>query len=135
MKTAAQTQQLADWLAGTGIGLLELRMPDGVLRLGLDAASGRFVELTGEMHSAPAAARATAAAPSVGDFLDGHPLQATPLVRIGERVVAGQAVGLLQVGPLLLPVPAPVDGVVEAVIGPVGGTVGYGRPLVALRTG
>ena len=134
MKTAEQTQQLAGWLAATDIGLLELRMPDGILRLGLDRASGRFVLLGDvEFDIAPAATGAAATAPSVGVFLAGHPLHGAPLVRIGERVAAGQPVALLQIGPLLLPVPAPNDSVVSAVLGPEGRAVGYGDALVALR--
>lgn len=135
MKTAAQLQQLAAWLAGTDIGLLELRMPDGLVRLGRRRdAPDEIVQLdTGDDAAAPAAATATATAPSVGAFLLGHPLQAAPLVRIGERVAAGQPVGLLQIGPLLLPVPAPRDGVVAALLVDQGRAVGYATPLVELR--
>lgn len=137
MKTAAQARQLADWLVGTGIGLLELRTPDGVLRLGLDAASGRFVTLPAADADADADSRlpspVTATAPSVGVFLAVHPLHVAPLVAVGERVAAGQPVGLMQVGCLLLPVAAPCDGAVTALPGPHGAAVGYGAPLVALN--
>ena len=46
---------------------------------------------------------------------------------------AGQAVGLLQIGPLLLPVTAPLAGVVAAVLAAEGHAVGYGTALVELQ--
>ncbi len=135
MKTSEQLQQLAAWLAGTDIGLLELRMPDGVVRLGRNrAAPHEIVQLDADDGgAAPVAPTATATASSVGVFLHGHPLNAAPLVRVGERVAAGQPTGLLQIGPLLLPVLAPKDGVVAAVFVAHGHSVGYGTPLVELH--
>jgi acetyl-CoA carboxylase biotin carboxyl carrier protein len=66
-------------------------------------------------------------------FLHCHPLAATPLARIGERVGAGQTVGLLQIGPLLLPVTAPQAGIVDSIHAADGLPVGYGAPLVELH--
>ncbi|VTU23586.1 acetyl-CoA carboxylase, biotin carboxyl carrier protein [Variovorax sp. SRS16] len=122
MKTPAELEQLTAWLAQTDIGLLELRMPGGTVRL----------------DNPRPAARATApgtaiAAPSVGVFLHGHPLAEGPLVRAGECVRAGQPVGLLRIGPLLLPVAAPRDGVVAAMRAADGTLVGYGTALVELQ--
>lgn len=139
MRTPEQLQQLATWLAGTDIALLELRTPEGTLRLGRQgASSGEIVQraagaagVAGVAGAAPAPA--VAAASSVGLFLHRHPLHAAPLVRIGERVPAGQLLGLLQIGPLLLPVHAPLDGVVAAMRAAAGQAVGYGAALVELQ--
>jgi acetyl-CoA carboxylase biotin carboxyl carrier protein len=65
-------------------------------------------------------------------FLHNHPLAAAPLVRTGERVDAGQTIGLLKIGPLLLPVAAPQAGIVGGVHAADGLAVGYGTPLVDL---
>lgn len=122
MKTPAELEQLRAWLAETDIGLLELRMPGGTVRL------------DNPRRGARAASPGTPiAAPSVGVFLRGHPLADAPLARVGERVRAGQAVGLLRIGPLLLPVAAPRDGVVAAVLAADGAPVGYGCALIELQ--
>ena len=137
MKTADQLQQLAAWLADTDIGLLELRTPEGTVRLGRSRAPSRaIVQLDADGDGgapAPAADTATAVAKSAGVFLHGHPLHPVPLARVGERVSAGQPVGLLQIGPLLLPVAAPLAGVIAAVCVAAGCTVGYGTALVELQ--
>jgi acetyl-CoA carboxylase biotin carboxyl carrier protein len=127
---ALRTPQLAAWLAGTDIGLLELRTPQGILRLGRQGDD--IVELPAEVAEAEAAL-VLINAPSVGVFLHSHPLAAAPLVRTGERVEAGQTVGLLKIGPLLLPVTAPQAGIVDGVHAADGLAVGYGTPLVDLH--
>ena len=137
MKTADQLQQLAAWLADTDIGLLELRTPEGMVRLGRSRAPSRAIvqlDVDGDGSApAPAADTATAVASSAGVFLHSHPLHPAPLARVGERVSAGQPVGLLQIGPLLLPVAAPLAGVIAAVCVAAGCTVGYGTALVELQ--
>jgi acetyl-CoA carboxylase biotin carboxyl carrier protein len=122
MKTPAELEQLTAWLAETDIARLELRMPGGTVQLDNPRIAVR-----------PAGPGAPIAAPSVGVFLRGHPLAEAPLVRVGERVRAGQPVGLLRIGPLLLPVPAPRDGVVAAVHAADGMPVGYGAVLIDLQ--
>jgi acetyl-CoA carboxylase biotin carboxyl carrier protein len=124
MKSAAELAQLAGWLAQTDIGLLELRGPEGAVRLDNPRSSGQGL---GAMP------RTAVAAPSVGVFLHGHPLDGAALVRAGERVSQGQPLGLLRIGPLLLPVAAPRDGVVAAVVVADGAAVGWGATLVELH--
>lgn len=137
----AELQQLAAWLAGTDIGLLELSTPQGQVRLRRDgAAPENYVleELRGHA-GAPVSAAAAAASPahvvalSVGIFLHYHPLRGTPLAPPGAEVQAGQTVGLLQIGVLLLPVAAPRAGVVAVLREAHGSLVGYGTALVELH--
>lgn len=137
----AELQQLVAWLAGTDIGLLELCTPQGHVRLRRDdAAPENYVceELPGHA-GAPAPADAAASsptqvvAPSVGVFLHHHPLRGTPLAPPGTGVLAGQTVGLLQIGALLLPVAAPQAGVVASMLKAHGSLVGYGTALVELH--
>ena len=126
--TALRIPQLSAWLADTDIGLLELHTPQGTLRLG--RRGDDIVELPVEVTEAETV---SVHALSVGVFLLSHPLATTPLVRIGEQVQAGQTVGLLKIGALLLPVTAPQAGLVDALHAADGLAVGYGTPLVELH--
>ena len=126
---ADQIQQIAAWLAAADIGLLELRGPGQTLLLRHDGAGVDVIETDG----AEAPALLTIAAPSLGVFLHRHPLREEPLAAPGARVRAGQALGLLQIGPLLLPVAAPADATVHELLAAHGTLVGYGTPLFALH--
>jgi acetyl-CoA carboxylase biotin carboxyl carrier protein len=128
---ADRFQQLCAWLAATDIDLLELDGPGEHLRLRRNGAQVEIVPDT-PAHDSPATC-AVAKAASVGVFLHSHPLRGEPLATPGASVRAGQVLGLLQIGALLLPVTAPQDGVVENVLVALGTTVGYGTPLVELR--
>ena len=141
---ADHIQQIAAWLAATDIGLLELRGPDTSLRLRND---GGAVEVLATDGATPAGAAAappsqvsqaspntlTVIAPSVGVFLHRHPLRDDALAPPGTPVQAGQAIGLLQIGLLLLPVQAPADGTVLELLAAHGAVVGYATPLLALH--
>ncbi|MGJ7558617.1 acetyl-CoA carboxylase biotin carboxyl carrier protein [Variovorax sp. RB3P1] len=123
--------QLSAWLANTDIGLLELRTPQGILRLGRQG--GDMIELPMEEEEEDEAEPVTVKASSVGLFLRTHPVAAEPFARIGQRVDAGQLIGLLNIGPLLLPVSAPQAGIVDALHVESGIAVGYGAPLIDLH--
>jgi acetyl-CoA carboxylase biotin carboxyl carrier protein len=118
-KTDAQREDIARWLAGTDIGYFELHTPFETLRFGAPEAR-------------PAAT--TLRAGSVGVFRHAHPLHAAALAPIGEPVPAGRAVGLLQIGPLLLPVIAPVAGRVARWLADDGAAVGFGAALIEFQT-
>lgn len=68
-------------------------------------------------------------APALGSFLRTHPLHEKPLAADGEPVVAGQPIALLRLGVLLVPVPAPADGMIVEAIPEEGALVGYGDRL------
>ncbi len=114
-------ETIAAWLAETDIDALELRSPTNQV-LSLQRQGGQGF----------AAALVETKAPAVGCFLHSHPLQATPLAAIGQSVVAGQLVGLLQIGVILLPIPAVCAGRVAEMTTPHGALVGYGDALVKI---
>ena len=124
-------RQLSAWLAATDIDVLELDGPGEHLCLRRNGAQVEVVPNTGAQGGPGPLAVAKAA--SVGVFLHGHPLRGEPLAAPGTPARAGQVLGLLQIGALLLPVTAPRDGIVENVLVAQGTTVGYGTPLVELR--
>ncbi|HSV53215.1 MAG TPA: biotin/lipoyl-containing protein [Burkholderiaceae bacterium] len=133
--TIPELRQLAQWLAGTDIGLLELRTPQAHIRLRrTDGPDGPFFDesVSAEAETGPPPIPA-AVAPSVGVFLHHHPLREAALAAPGASVQAGQVVGLVQVGALLLPVLAPQGGVVAAMAAAHGSVVGYGAKLVEFR--
>lgn len=129
-------RQLSASLDDAGIGLLELRGPGVLLRLGRDAAD---VAAVGEPSlSTPGPSRPTPSsgttvnAPAAGVFLRAHPMQSTSLALVGTPVRASAPIALLQIGALLLPVTAPRAAVVAGLRVAHGATVGYGTPLVDL---
>ncbi|MEZ2298228.1 acetyl-CoA carboxylase biotin carboxyl carrier protein subunit [Variovorax sp. RCC_210] len=138
--TSQRAAELAAWLASTDIDLLELRTPHGTLRLGRQGND--IVELPGQEEEADATGEKDEAAEtetvavkasSVGVFLRSHPLATQPLASVGQHVQAGQLMGLLSIGPLLLPVAAPQAGIVDAMHVQGGVAVGYGTALVDLH--
>jgi acetyl-CoA carboxylase biotin carboxyl carrier protein len=128
--------RISAWLAATDIAELELRGPAGYLRLRQD--TGGVTHIAEPPQADPNSVVVTAnsvvvTAQSVGVFLHRHPLHDAPLVRTGARVNAHQPLGLLKIGTLLLPVAAPVPGIVASMQVSHGTAVGFGTELVALH--
>ena len=120
---------LSRWLDGTDIDRLELSGPDGSLTIGRAGAS--------HVQAAAPEDLATAfdvASPSLGVFLDRHPLAAQAFVEIGDEVAEGDPLGCLQIGVLLTPVRAPKTGIVTERPAEPGVLVGYGAPLFRLQS-
>ena len=126
-------EQLAVWLASTDIGLLELRGPDSVLRLGPDAQDPPGAAVDTDVVRASSRAGFAVRSPSVGIVRSRHPLHDERLTAPGAAVAAGQPLALLQVGALLIPVTAPRHGTVVRVLIDDGSVVGYGATLLELH--
>ncbi|SFP78488.1 hypothetical protein SAMN05216330_110107 [Bradyrhizobium sp. Ghvi] len=122
--------QLSVWLKDAGLALLELRGPSATLRLVNDGASVHVVE--GKESVSADAPSMTVRAPSPGIFLDRHPLHERAIVLIDANVRADDPLGFLQIGPLVLAVPAPRAGTVTDVLVAHGTIVGYGASLFVL---
>ena len=125
-----QVQELSRWLEATDIDLLELQGPGEHLCL---RRNGTRVEVVPHDTAQEEPAPVVVTAASVGVFLHGHPLRDEPLAAPGAAVRAGQVVGLLRIGALLLPVTSPQDGIVVSMLEQDGAVVGYATPLVELQ--
>ncbi|MBI5278385.1 MAG: acetyl-CoA carboxylase biotin carboxyl carrier protein subunit [Burkholderiales bacterium] len=123
--------QLTRWLADTDITLLELSGPGQLIRL---RRNGQAVSVDNEPAAVEAAPTSTVVkAGSVGILLLSHPLRGDPLVQVGQQVAKGQAIALLNIGLVLLPVAAPRAGIVQRIVAAHESTVGYGEPLIELH--
>lgn len=133
MPSQAEIEQLAIWLAETDISTLELRDAGGILRLERRGASIAVVEPHCDSPQTPGYRPLTLVADTPGIFLHAHPLRAAPLVHSGDVVAAGESIGLLRIGEVLLPVRAPVAGRFDGYWAEDGTKVGYGAPLIELQ--
>lgn len=115
---------IAALLEGTDIAELELTGPGCHLLLRREA---------GRVATVAAVATLSLGAPTPGRFLHRHPLHDLPLAVPGMAVAAGQVLGLLRIGALLLPVAAPRPGRFAGYRAADGATVGYGTPLLDLE--
>ncbi len=125
--------QLCAWLAVTDIGLLELRSPTQTLRLLHDDTAVTIRTIDGAEEAPLDRLALVVRASTPGVFLHRHPLRERAIAAIGDEILAGAPLGFLQVGPLLMPVPAPVTGTVTDVLARHGAVVGYGMPLFELQ--
>jgi acetyl-CoA carboxylase biotin carboxyl carrier protein len=116
-------RQLHDLLDGTDIEFLEMRTPQETIRLRRDIAAVPVPPLPEPL---------TIVAPVAGVFLHRHPSQDTPLLRPGQAVQAGDVVGLVRIGALLMHLAAPRAGVIVDITAEDGSTVGYGAALLRL---
>jgi acetyl-CoA carboxylase biotin carboxyl carrier protein len=147
MRMDLQTvQELSALIRERGIDVLVLTTREASLRLERDAADGTISrpvpaprKPAGEQTaSADAPAKAAPGyeltAPSPGIFLDRHPLGSQPLVRAGLTVRAGQLIGFLRVGCLLLPLRSAQAGRITSLLPRPGDILGYGSVVVHLAT-
>lgn len=157
-RAPADPVDLAQWVAqleaclrGTGIALLEVQAPGVSLRLrrvpGEPSPSAASPVRPPAAAEAPEAAKTAQASPapaaeamcqvragSVGWLRLSHPLRTQALVQPGQQVRRGQALALLQIGAVLLPVSAPCAGRVARWLAQDGVRVGYGEPLLEIET-
>lgn len=139
-------QELSALIRQRGIDVLVLTTREGSLRLERDASNspasrpppGPYRPASGRGASADARASAASSyeltAPAPGIFLDRHPLGSHPLVRAGATVEAGQLIGFLRAGCLLLPLRSTQKGRITSPLPGPGDTLGYGSVVVRLAT-
>lgn len=133
MDLLERSRQLGAWLADTDIAWLELRGPQTLLRLGREGAAAPGDATTDDC--VPDRGTTIVRAPTLGIVRHRHPLREpplAPLAPVGARVECGQTIVLLQIGHMLVPVPAPRDGAVTTLLADEGAAVGYGDPLIEL---
>jgi acetyl-CoA carboxylase biotin carboxyl carrier protein len=125
-------ERLAQILERSGIASIEIEEKEQSLRLVMEAEE--------PTAPSPAYARPSDEAPIVakagvaGIFIAAHPWRGKPFVEPGQAIEAGAIVGLVKIGRLYVPVLSPAAGNVDAIVAEAGATVGYGTPIVNIRT-
>jgi len=127
--TAEEVRQIAAWLEASGLDTLELTTPRMRLRLRLGGRAAATPMPDGALPT-PAAAPPCVEARGTGVFLPAHPWRDAPLVQPGQRVRAGDIVGLLRIAPLLQPVTATEDGIVGRCLAAPGARGVFGTALM-----
>ena len=124
-------QEIAVWLEKAGVSAIEIDMEDGRhVRIVMDGeACLRADDGPRDMISTTPASVSAAKAPFAGHFLDTHPARDVPAAAEGAAVAAGDIVGFIKVGPLLLPVRAPAAGTLNESSVKAGNLVGYGDTI------
>lgn len=72
-------------------------------------------------------------APLVGTFYAAPAPDQAPFVAVGDHVKKGQTVCLIEAMKMMSEVPAPCDGVIEAVLKNSGDLVAFGEPLLRYK--
>ena len=72
-------------------------------------------------------------APMIGTFYHSPEPGAPPFVAVGDSVVPGQRIGILEVMKMMSPVESQVAGIVREVLVPDGGAVEFQQPLIVVE--
>lgn len=72
-------------------------------------------------------------APMIGTFYHSPEPGAPPFVSVGDTVVPGQRIGILEVMKMMSPVESQVGGIVREILVPDGGAVEFQQPLVVVE--
>lgn len=81
----------------------------------------------------PAAEEFSVKAPLVGTFYAAPAPDQAPFAAVGDHVKKGQTVCLIEAMKMMSEVPAPCDGVIEAVLKNSGDLVAFGEPLLRYK--
>lgn len=124
-------RQLIGWMSDAGLARIELKTVDFEVRLQRSAGvPAPLAAAPAETTMAPASISVTST--GCGHFHARHPARDTPQVSPGQVIRAGDVIGVLAVGDLLLPVSARQDGIAGDYLVADGQLVDYGKPLLAL---
>ncbi len=123
-----EIRQIAQRMQRSGLENIEISGTDFSLRLRCDNSR----------HSGPTDAQKPATPLAIraikkGQFWTTHPMQEARVWQCGARVKAGDCLGFLQTGDLLLPVRSPQAGEIVNILASHGQRVGCGDLLYAIK--
>ena len=121
---------LAGALQTAGVDGIEIIQPDRTLRIVTVRDAPGANPLVQVMQSTPTAAQPDkVSAPMAGVFSSHHPASCVSPSEPVLKVVAGETLGFIGIGPILLPVKAARSGLLMRRVAEDGSLVGYGDPL------
>lgn len=119
--------KLTSWLEQAGVGAIVIERDDQQIKIVIAGGAAQISRMT--QGKPKTAASVAIKSPCVGHFLTQHPCRADETTQDGAAVNTGDTVGFVKIGPLLLNVTAPEDGVLGQALVKSGELVGYGDPL------
>jgi acetyl-CoA carboxylase biotin carboxyl carrier protein len=128
-------ERLAQILQRSGVASIEIEENGQSLKLVMETGertrpASALAAPTGHSHEVAIVAKAEVA----GIFIAAHPWREKPFVEPGQAIEAGAIVGLVKIGLLYVPVLSPAAGLIDEIVATAGATVGYGTPIVTVRT-
>jgi biotin carboxyl carrier protein len=126
-------ERLAQILERSGVASIEIEENGQSLKLVMETEGPTvpaLAALTGRSDGVANVAKADVA----GIFVAAHPSRTKPFVEPGQAIEAGAIVGLVKIGRLYVPVLSPASGIVDSIVAEAGATVGYGTPIVSVRS-
>ncbi|KAA3507750.1 hypothetical protein GOZ90_23680 [Agrobacterium vitis] len=117
---------LTSWLEQAGVSAIAIERDDQQIKI---VMAGGSAQVSRQKRDKPTAAVVAVKAPSVGHFLAHHPARADEASNDRSVVKAGDTLGFVKIGPVLLAVSAPQDGILGEALVKSGTLVGYGDPL------
>jgi acetyl-CoA carboxylase biotin carboxyl carrier protein len=127
----ADLKKLMDWAARAPIR--EIEVVEGDVRVHLVKSEPAAAAVPTSRPAAPDPTDHVLAAPLSGVFYLRASPQAAPFVAVGQRIEAGDAVGLIEAMKMFNPIVSDVAGTVLAILVEAGQEVAAGDPLVRLQ--
>ena len=121
---------LATALQAAGVDGIEIDQPGRKLRIVAERDAAGAARLVQTLQTTSGAAQSDkVTAPMAGVFGSRHPASAAPPSEPALEVAAGDTLGFIRIGSILLPVKAIKPGVLTRRVAEDGSIVGYGDPL------
>jgi acetyl-CoA carboxylase biotin carboxyl carrier protein len=132
--------EIAGWLEQAGVSAIEIEQAERTVRIVVDstgatvqsrpaaASPPKTVETQIDQHGLPVKT------PIAGEYIDTHPSRKIAQSAIGAAVEAGQIVGFIKIGPMLVAVDAPASGILSASRGDGGALVGFGETVFTIES-
>ena len=151
--TGKDIAEISKLLDDSNFNELRLEMGEFKLRISRGGASRAMADFEPDEGDTPALASAAAAprpaasavaasageqdvpAPLLGNFYHAARPGEEPFVKVGDRVEADSAIGIIEVMKLMNSVRAGVAGTVTAMLAPDGQAVEEGQPLIRVKVG
>ncbi|MEK1892576.1 MAG: hypothetical protein AAAB20_04705 [Rhizobium sp.] len=125
-------ESISECLAINGVETIEITTLDGSVRITSSGGIRKHREqAAGPATPALVSQTVIARAPIAGVFLPGHPDRTANEISNGDNVEAGQLVGFVRVGPVLVAVRAEAGAGVAKLDQNSGSLVGYGDVLIS----
>lgn len=120
---------LTDALTAAGVSGLEISWPGGQLRIVVATGEEARINVSSTAQPVSAAQPVVVKAPMAGHFCSGSSSRSVAADRLPRSVSAGDILGFLRVGPILLPLCAGRAGILTRQLAEPDALVGFGDPL------